>query len=112
MEGNERVEVVDMLLAHLSMTAQPPDDDVLSETELESDNKVTIVSFRPAPGPSVSMTVLSHDDMDISETKLESDEEDTIVSNTINYPRALSPCQQTKQVDVGQRAGVICIKWE
>ena len=90
MEGDEGVEVVDMLLAYLLTTAQPPDDLILSETEPESDNEVTIVSFRLAPGPSVLMTALPRDDMDVSETELESDEEDTIVSNTINYPRALS----------------------
>jgi hypothetical protein len=45
MEGNKRVKVMDMLPACLLMIVQPSDDNVLSKTKLESDNKVTIVSF-------------------------------------------------------------------
>ena len=44
MEGNKRVKVMDMLPACLLMIVQPPDDDVLSKTELESDEEDTIVS--------------------------------------------------------------------
>jgi len=84
-----------MQTAPLSMTVQPPDDDdvVISETEPESDDKVAIVSFRLAAGPSVSTMALPRNDADVSETEPETDEEDTIVSNIINYPRALSHCQ-------------------
>ena len=41
--------MVDLLLASLLTTVQPPDDDVLSETERKSDNEVTIVSFQLVP---------------------------------------------------------------
>jgi len=82
LEGDDDVEVVDMRMAPLSTTVQPPDDDdiVISETEPESDDKVAIVSFQLAAGPSVSMTALPHDDKDVSETEPETDKEDTIVS--------------------------------
>ena len=83
LEGDDDVEVVDMRMAPLSTTVQPPDDDdiVISETEPESDDEVAIVSFRLAGGPSVSTTALPCDDKDISETEPETDEEDTIVSS-------------------------------
>jgi hypothetical protein len=42
LEGNKDIEVVDMLPAHLSMTAQPADDIIISETEPESNKEVTI----------------------------------------------------------------------
>jgi hypothetical protein len=72
-----------MQMAPLSTTVQPSDDDdiVISETESESDNEVTIVSFRLAAGPSVSMTALPRDDKDVSETEPETNKEDTIVSS-------------------------------
>ena len=62
----------------LSTTVQPPDDIVISETEPESDDKVTIVSFHPAARPSFLMTALPHDDTVVSKMELESDEEDTV----------------------------------
>ena len=53
-------------------TAQHPDETILSETEPETDDEVTIISFRPAAGPSAP-TVLPP--IDLSETEPESDEE-------------------------------------
>jgi len=81
--GDDDVEVVDMWMAPLSTTVQPPDDDnvVISETEPESDDEVAIVSFWLAGGPSVSTTALPCDDKDVSKTEPETDEEDTIVSS-------------------------------
>ena len=58
-------------------------DIVLSDTNLESDEKVTIVSFVPAPGPSGPMkAIIPHDsdDIDVSDSELESDSEDVMVS--------------------------------
>jgi hypothetical protein len=57
-EGNDDVEVVDMLPARLSMTAQPADNVIISEMEPKSDEEVTIVHFQPAAGPSHPSTVL------------------------------------------------------
>jgi hypothetical protein len=70
--------VVGIRTEALSTTVQPPDDIIISETEPESDNKVAIVSFHPAAGPSVSTMALPHDDTVVSETEPESDEEDTV----------------------------------
>ena len=96
LEGDNDVEVVDMQMAPLSMTVQPSDDDdvVISEIEPESDDEVTIVSFRLAARPSVSTMALPCDDVDISETEPETDEEDTIVSliQSLFYCRTVSHC--------------------
>jgi hypothetical protein len=73
MEGDEDIEVVDMLPARLSTTAQPADDVIISETEPESDEEVTIVRFQPAAGPSRPSTVLPPEDLSLTEP--ESDEE-------------------------------------
>ncbi len=79
LEGNDDVEVVDVLLACLSTTAQPPDNIVISETEPKSDEEVTIVCIQPAAGPSHPSTMLPPEDLSLTEP--ESDE-DTIVSLT------------------------------
>jgi len=79
LEGDDDVEVIDMLPARLSMTAQPPNDIVISETEPESNEEVTIVCIQPAAGPSCPSTVLPPKDLSLTEP--ESDE-DTIVSLT------------------------------
>ena len=62
-----------MLPAHLSMTAQPADDVIISETEPESDEEVTIVCFQLAAGPSRPSTMLPPEDLSVTEP--ESDEE-------------------------------------
>jgi hypothetical protein len=77
-EEDQDFTVVGIRTEALSTTVQPPDDVIISETELESDDEVAIVSFRPAAGPSVSMMALPHDDTVVSETEPESDEEDTV----------------------------------
>jgi len=73
LEGDGDVEVVDLPLAHLSMTAQPADDLIISETEPESGKEVTIVHFQPAAGPSCPLTMLPPKDLSLTEP--ESDEE-------------------------------------
>jgi hypothetical protein len=80
-DDDDDVEVVDVLPARLSTTAQPADDLIVSETEPESDEEVTVISVRPAPGPSRLSTMLPPEDLSLTEP--ESDEEDTMVS--INY---------------------------
>jgi hypothetical protein len=73
LEGNEDIEIVDMLPGYLLMIAQPADDVIISETEPESDEKVTIVCFQPAAGPSCSLTILPPKDLSLTEP--ESDKE-------------------------------------
>ena len=91
LEGNEDVEVVDMLLAHLLMTAQPADDIIISETEPESDEEVTIVRFQLAAGPSHPLTVLPSKDLSITEP--ESDEEPqlaTVSMRMVSHPSPIA----------------------
>jgi hypothetical protein len=73
MEDDDGVEVVDVLPEHLSTTAQPADDLVISETEPESDKEVTVISIRQVAGPSRPPTMLPPKDLSL--TELESDEE-------------------------------------
>jgi hypothetical protein len=82
-DDDDDVEVVDVLPARLSTTAQPADDLVVSETEPESDEEVTIVHFQPAAGPSRLSTVLPPEDLSLTEP--ESDEEDIMVSVTLLF---------------------------
>jgi hypothetical protein len=86
LEGNEDIEVVDMLPAHLSMTAQPADDIIISKMEPESDKEVTIVCFQPVAGPSRPSTMLPPEDLSL--TKSESDEEPQLAMVSID---CLSP---------------------
>ena len=72
-EGDDDVEVVDVLPARLLTTAQPADDLVISETEPESDEEVTVLSVRQVAGPSRPSTVLPPEDLSLTEP--ESDEE-------------------------------------
>jgi hypothetical protein len=72
-EGDEDIEVIDMLAAYLSTTAQPANDVIISKTEPESDEEVTIVHLQPAAGPSHPSTMLPPEDLSL--TKPESDEE-------------------------------------
>jgi len=75
-----------MLPAHLSMTAQPIDDVIISETEPESDEEVTIVHFQPVAGPSCPLTMLHPEDLSL--TKSESDKEPQLATVSID---CLSP---------------------
>ena len=86
LEGDEDIEIVDMLPAHLSMTAQPADDVIISETESKSDEKVTIICFQPAAGPSCLLTMLPPKDLSLTES--ESDEEPQLATVSID---CLSP---------------------
>jgi hypothetical protein len=91
LEGNEDIEIVDMLPAHLSMTAQPADDVIISktETESESDEKVTIICFQPAAGPSCLLTMLPLKDLSL--TKPESDKEPQLATVSMWIVSHLSP---------------------
>ena len=86
LEGDKEAEVVDMQSAHLSMIAQRPDDIIVSETEPESDEEVTIVSFRPAAGPSAPLMALAPKDLSETEPESSSDKEPQLamVSMQIN----------------------------
>ena len=44
-EGDDDVEVIDMLAACLSTIVQPADDVIIFKTEPKSDEEVTIVHF-------------------------------------------------------------------
>jgi len=81
--------VVDVLPARLSTTAQPADDLVISETEPESDEEVTVISVRLAPGPSRPSTVLPPEDLSMTEP--ESDEEPQPASVSMQVVSHLSP---------------------
>jgi hypothetical protein len=61
-----------MQLAHLLTTVQHPNKIILSETEPETNDKVTIISFWLAAGPS-ALTVLPPNNL--SETEPESNKE-------------------------------------
>jgi hypothetical protein len=89
MEGDEDIEVVDMLPACLSTTAQPADDVIISETEPESNEEVTIVHFQPAAGPSRPSTVLPPEDLSLTEP--ESDEEPQLAMVSMQVVSCLSP---------------------
>jgi len=89
MEGDDDIEVVDVLPAHLSTTAQPADDVIISETEPESDEEVTIVCFQPAAGPSRPLTVLPPKDLSLTEP--ESDEEPQLATVSMRIVSHLSP---------------------
>ncbi len=75
-----------MQSAHLSMIAQHPDDIIVSETEPESNEEVTIVSFQPAAGPSAPSMVLAPKDLSETEPESSSDKEPQLatVSMQIN----------------------------
>ena len=73
LENDKDIKVVDMLPAHLSMTAQPADNIIISKTEPKSNEEVTIVRFQPVAGPSRSLTVLPPKDLSLTEP--ESDKE-------------------------------------
>ena len=66
-DNNDNIKVVDMLPPYLSTTAQPADDLIVSETEPESDEEVTIISIQPAPSPSCPSTVLPPKDLSLIE---------------------------------------------
>src|SRR6266851_1178441 len=91
LEGDENVEVVDMLLACLSTTAQPADDVIISKMEPESNEEVTIVHFQLVAGPSCPSTVLPPEDLSV--TKPESDEEPqlaTVSMQTVSHPSPIA----------------------
>ena len=87
-EEDQDFTMVGIQTEALSMAVQPPNNVIISKTELESNDKVAIVSFHLAAGPSVSMMVLP--DNNISETELESNEKDTIVSSIQSFLLELS----------------------
>ena len=88
-EGNDDVEVVDMLPARLSMTAQPADNVIISEMEPKSDEEVTIIRFQPAAGPSRLLTVIPPEDLSLTEP--ESDEEPQLATVSMRIVSCLSP---------------------
>jgi hypothetical protein len=88
-EGDDDVEVVDVLPAHLSTTAQPADDIIISKMEPESDEEVTIVHFQLAAGPSCPSTVLPSKDLSLTES--ESDEEPQLATVSMWIVSHLSP---------------------
>jgi hypothetical protein len=94
MEGDENIEVVDMLAACLSTTAQPANDVIISKTEPESDEEVTIVHFQPAAGPSHPSTMLPPKDLSL--TKPESDEEPQCAIVSMWVVSCLSPTLTNK----------------
>ena len=89
LKGDEDIEVVDMLLACLLMTAQPADDIIISEMEPESDEEVTIVHFQPAAGPSRPSTMLPPKDLSLTEP--ESDKKPQLAMVSMRIVSCLSP---------------------
>jgi len=80
--------VVDIPPVHRPTTAQPHDNVVLSETEPESDEDVTMV----AAGPSAPSTVLPPDDLSVTEPESDEEPQLDMVSMQINCFSPVSLC--------------------